>query len=577
MRRALFGLGCGLFVLAIAACVSLPHQGSGPVGSFSFLAATNPGLSRDVLGEIVDQAEPALILCVVPPGVNVKKLIASTAVNAKATVSVTAGGQRVVQSNGITVNDFSQPVLYSIETPGEKDPWLYRVIVREAETNARLAQINLPTGARLQPAFSPMTEQYTLEVPFTTTQVIVAAIAQSGNLSGMTIAETSYPGALAVGAVDFSAGQERTIQVKTLAEDGATSVKYTFTVKRAAAERNTTLAFVDVRGASVSSAPQNPTAFVFTVPYETHEVFVQARTQSSAAKAALLSPGEAASTAAPVSLGDPGAAGGTRAAFPSVTRMPLSIVVTAQDGTVQQYSLEILRAAPDSSKQLAELTIDVGALTPKFSSDQLAYVAEVPYSTKKLTIRARAQSKTASISLVIRQPGSPTAGSPATMQAYPEGAAVEFLTVDMLGATIDLTAQNGERIRYSLLIHRAAPDRDANLASLTASAGTLSPAFSIKQDSYTLRLPPDILTTQITATTTSPYATVVFSTPASASEGQDKTATISLGQGEKSQVRFLVIAEDGTPHSFQIQVETTAAVGGALGQSPALHPVLDTW
>jgi hypothetical protein len=539
------------------------------MGSFSFLASTNPGLSRNVTGEIVEQAEPGLIICVVPPGTNVKKMIASATLNAKVTVTVTTGGQRTVQNNGITANDFSQPVLYSVEIPGEREPWVYRVIVREAETNARLAQVNPPTGTRLQPAFSPTVEQYALEVPFTTTRVSIAAFAQSRNLSGMTIADTAHPGALAVGAVDFSAGQERTFQISTLAEDGVTSQKYTFVVKRAAAERNTALAFVDVRGVSVSPSPQNPAAFSSTVPYETREVLVRARPLSPASIVALVAPASSAGASAPLTLGNPSAVDGVRASFASGARLPLSIVVTAQDGTVQQYGLEILRAPPDSDKQLSDLAVDAASLSPKFTPDQPAYTAEVPFSTKRLTIRARAQSRTAAIALTVSQQSSPTTAptvSTPFLPAYPEGAQVDFSGADMLGATLTVTAQNGERMRYSLLVQRAAPDHDTNLASLSASAGSLAPAFSAKQEGYTLRLPPDVTMTQLTAAAASPFASVVFSIPTATEPGPSKTVTLTLGPGEKSLARFLVIAEDGTSRSFQVQVEAAPAGAGAAGQ-----------
>jgi hypothetical protein len=560
MSRLLLGISCCILALGAAACASLPRQGSGPVSSFSFLVSANPGLSRNVAGEILEQAEPGLVLCVVPPGTNVKKLIASATLNTKATVTVTTGGQRTVQNNGITANDFSQPVLYSVEIPGEKEPWLYRVIVREADTNARLAQVNPPTGTRLQPGFSPTVEQYALEVPFTTIRVSIAAFAQSRNLSGMKIADTLYAGALAVGVVDFSAGQERTFQISTLAEDGITTQKYTFIVKRAAAERNTALAFVDVRDALVSSAPQNPAAFTSTVPYETREVIVRARAQSPTAVVAL---------AAPATLGNPSAAEGVRADFTSGARLPLSLVVTAQDGTVQQYSLEILRAPPDSGKQLADLAVDTASLSPKFSPDQQAYAAEVPFSTKRLTIRARAQSRTASLALSVSRPSGPTTApvvSTPFLPAYPEGAQVDFSGSEMLGATIAVTAQNGERTRYSLLIQRAAPDRDTNLSSLSASAGSFSPAFSAKQESFTLRLPPDVTTAQISVTAASPFASVVFSIPTATEPGPSKTVTVALAPGEKSLTRFLVIAEDGTPRAFQVQVEAAPAGAGSAGQ-----------
>jgi hypothetical protein len=542
--------------------MSFPRQSQGPLASFSFLASANPALKKDVPGAIVEQADPALVLCVVPPGTAVKKLIASFSLGRQGSVTVVSNGQRTVQNNGITVNDFSAPLRYAVEIPGETDPWVYRVMVREADTNARLAQLTVPAGARLQPAFSPTTEQYTIEVPFTTTRVSIAALAQSRTLASISVAGTSCPGSLAVAVVDFSSGQERAFQVSTLAEDGASAAKYTFLLKRAPADHNAGLSFVDVPDASVSP-PAAGGGFTAMVRYEARQVVVRARPQSPVAAISCTAPGPGGG--APVVLGNPAGQDGVRVDFPAGARLVLTLVVTAQDGMVQQYPLEILRAPPEGNSLLADLSVEAAALSPRFSPEQQAYIAEVPYAARQVTIRAKPQSRSAFVALSLSQPGgaasAPTVSSP-VFPTYPEGLQVDFSAVDMLGVTVVVTAQNGESQRYSLLVQRGGPDRNANLASLSASAGSLTPAVSAKQDSYSLRLPADVPSARITAVAAGPRALVVFSSGKEEAEGAGTSVTVSVEPGQKSLVRFLVVAEDGTPRSYQVQVLRDSALSG---------------
>jgi hypothetical protein len=566
-RHPLRALPCVIVLLGITGCMSFPRQGSGPVTAFSFPAAANPGLVHTVTGTIVEQADPALVLCVVPPGTSVKRLIASVTLGRKGSVTVTTGGQRVVQSDGITVNDFTQPVQYAVEAAGEREPWLYRVIVREAETNARLSQLTLPAGARITPAFSPAVEQYVIEVPFTTAKLALAAVGQSPRLAGMNVAGTLYTGALAVGVVDFSAGQEKSFQIAATAEDGVSAARYSFTLRRTAADKTTALAFVEVRGAALTPAPAAAAASAYTAvaPYETRELFVYARPQSPFASIACLPGGASAGQAAPASLGDPSRVEGVRVDFSTGSRLALALVVKAQDGTLQQHSLEVLRAQPDGNSQLAELAVAGAALTPKFGPEQHAYVAEVPFATHQLTVRAIPQSRSAVVSLLSGQPGaaasSPVVSSP-VFPTYPAGVQVDFSAGDMLGLSILVTAQNGESHRYSLLVLRAGPDHSAALSSLSTSAGVLSPAFSAKQDAYILRIPADAAVAQLTAVASDSRAIVVYSGQRDAASAASATAALALAPGERTLVRFLVIAEDGTSRAYVVQAARDAAVPG---------------
>jgi hypothetical protein len=459
-----------------------------------------------------------------------------------------------VQTNGITSNDFTSPVLYSIEIPGEKEPWLYRVAVREADTNARLSQVTLPSRAVLQPAFSPVVDQYTIQVPFETKSLSVAALSQSANPQSITIGGTSTPGHLAVAEVDFSSGQQTTFPVIVLAEDGTTRQRYTFVVKRGAPDKNALLGVLYVQDAVFNQAfTPNRFAYSASVSFEVREVVLNAQAQSPFATVTLLVPGPSGSV--PQTLARGASAGNVRVEFLSGGRLPLVLMVTAQDGTMQRYNVEILRREANNNNRLSDLVVSDAPLTPQFKPDTFAYMAEVPFSVTRLTIRAIPQDKNASVSLETAQAASPGASPPPSLRVFPgdaSGAQVDFPEPEMKGLNIVTTAQNGETLRYTLLLHRSAPDRNVDLASLTASAGTLSPAFSTKVDTFTLKVPADAQSVQITANAASPFARVA--NQGDMPKAQNLTIPVSVDPGQKATIRFFVTAEDGTQKLYQVQV-----------------------
>lgn len=546
-----------VLALGMSACATMgvTGHGTGPIDSLTFMGSANPGLPKDTAGRIIAQGEPELIIVVVPHGVDIRKLIASVKLNTNAVIAVVNGDQRVVQTNGITANDFTSPVLYSIEIPGEKEPWLYRVVVREADTNARLAQVTLPARSVLQPAFSPIVDQYTIQVPFETKTLSVAALAQSANPQSITIGGTSTPGHLAVADVDFSSGQQTTFPISVLAEDGTTRSRYTFVVKRSPPDRDALLGVLYIPDA-VFTQPFSPTKFAYSasVSFEVKEVVLNAQAQSPYASVTMTTPN---STKGPIPLARGASAGNVRVDFPSGGRLPLVLTVTAQDGTTQRYNLEILRREANNDNLLSDLVVVDAPLTPPFKPDTLAYTAEVPYSLTRLTVRAIPQDKNAAISLETAQAAGPNASPPPSVRVYPgdaTGVQVEFPEPELKGLNIITTAQNGETLRYTLLLHRAAPDRTADLASLTASAGALTPAFSVKVDTYSLRLPADATGVQLTAAAASPFARVSTSDQGDAPRSQSATVPVNVDPGQKDIIRFFVTAEDGTQKLFQIQV-----------------------
>jgi len=206
MNKTLRVMVVSIAVLAaLAGCMSTGKP-RGPVDAFVFSAGANPRLGQDAPGVVNMRTDPMEITVVVPPGTDKRRLVATFSLNAEAVVTVISTGQRVVQENGATPNDFSAPVLYAMELPKEKKPWRYRVTVREAETNARLAQLSFPEGSVLTPAFNSQLKSYTVVVPFATRQLRIGARAESQFLKSITFAGAAAGAAPAGEALGWEAG-----------------------------------------------------------------------------------------------------------------------------------------------------------------------------------------------------------------------------------------------------------------------------------------------------------------------------------------------------------------------------------
>src|SRR4030042_70909 len=235
----------------LAGCFSF-GRGHGPVEAFQFLASRNPSLDQNVTGVMNEQADPAEILVVIPPTVGSLNLGATFSLNTEAVISVVSSGRPVVQQNGVTRNDFSSPVLYSLQVPGDKTPWRYRVTVRYAESNAALSQISIPEGYAMSPLFSPRVKSYSVEVPYSVKKVRIDAKGQSETLKDIAIDGASSGGRSASTTVDFSSGYSRTVFIEPLPEDGVTRDEYTVVLKRLSADANAKLESLEVGDTALS-------------------------------------------------------------------------------------------------------------------------------------------------------------------------------------------------------------------------------------------------------------------------------------------------------------------------------------
>lgn len=196
---------------------------------------------------------------------------------------------------------------------------------------------------------------------------------------------------------------------------------------------------------------------------------------------------------------------------------PFNIVVTAEDGTTTKtYKVTVSRenAPLSTDATLSGLTVSAGTLTPAFGTAVTEYTVAVVNSVSSITLNAIANHSNATVA----------------------GVGTKSLNVGANPFNIVVTAEDGTTTKtYKVTVTRenASLSTDATLASLTVSAGTLSPAFSSLKTEYTVTVVNSVSSVTLNATANHSNASVAG------------TGTKTLAEGE-NRFYIVVTAEDGT-------------------------------
>jgi len=139
---------------------------------------------------------------------------------------------------------------------------------------------------------------------------------------------------------------------------------------------------------------------------------------------------------------------------------PIRIDVTAQDGTVNAYTVNVIRD-PGNNADLSGLALSVGSLSPAFASGVTSYSANVPNGTSTLTVTSTATDPLASIAVN----GHPViGGQPST--AIP-------LSVGNNAVSVEVTARDGTKKTYTITVYRASSGGGGPVLP-PAAGGTMS-------------------------------------------------------------------------------------------------------
>ena len=218
----------------------------------------------------------------------------------------------------------------------------------------------------------------------------------------------------------------------------------------------------------------------------------------------------------------------------------ITVTVTAEDGTTGDYTVKVTRDAPgvSSDAKLGALILSEGALSPAFDPAMLEYTASVGNDVDEVTVTATANHTSASVAQV---PPNPVT-----------------LPVGATEITVTVTAEAGNTQDYIVTVTRDAvgTSSDANLGTLSLSAGTLNPTFDMATTSYTASVANDV--DEVTVTATASHS--------SASVAQEPDNPVDLVAGVAKTITLTVTAGDGTTKDYTVTV--TRAVGG-VGSSDA--------
>ncbi|MGE6228489.1 cadherin-like beta sandwich domain-containing protein [Paenibacillus chitinolyticus] len=408
----------------------------------------------------------------------------------------------------------------------------YTVTVTRAaplSSNADLSNLVL-SGAALNPGFASGTITYTSSVAYgVTTLDVTPTVADSTatvTVDGRPVTSGS------ASTVTLNVGPNP-IPVVVTAENGATKT-YTVTVTRAAGSNNADLSGITMSGGASLSPVFAPgtTSYTVDVPNSVFGLDVTPSVADSTATLEVNGAAVTSGTPVPVTL--------------NVGSNTVTLLVTAQDGTPKTYTLTITRA-PSSNALLSNLTLSAGTLTPVFASGTTSYTAQVATGVSSIDVTAVVADGTATLTV--------------NGQSAPSGTAVPVsLNVGNNMVTVIVTAQDGMTSEtYTVTVKRAAPlSSNADLSSLTLSAGTLDPAFAAGTTAYTANVANAVNTVDVTPAAADGTASVKV-------DGKPVTSgtasAVSLNVGSNT-VEVQVTAQNGGVKTYTLTI-TRAASGNA--------------
>jgi hypothetical protein len=255
----------------------------------------------------------------VTPTVN--QINASVTVNGNAVVSGNASGSINLNVGTNTINTLV------MAQDGITQSTYTIMVTRAASSDATLAGLTLSNGI-LSPAFASGTINYTAAVSNAVTSLTITPTVNQGNAT-ITVNGTSIASGVSSGLISLNVGTNIITTVVT-AQDGITSKTYITTITRAASSNNN-LANIIISSGSLSPAfATGTTSYTATVGGNIASINITPTTVDASATLTI--------NGIAVTSGNPSGNIGL-----NVGNSSIAIVVTAQNGTTQTYTLLITR------------------------------------------------------------------------------------------------------------------------------------------------------------------------------------------------------------------------------------------
>ncbi|MBI5674093.1 MAG: cadherin-like beta sandwich domain-containing protein [Nitrospirae bacterium] len=231
------------------------------------------------------------------------------------------------------------------------------------------------------------------------------------------------------------------------------------------------------------------------------------------------------------------------------TATPVTITVTAPNGSAKTYNITVNRLSNDNN--LSALSVTPGFLDPAFAANTLSYTVNVAIDVAEVTVTATKSDPNAVLSGSITDPGAGQATGQATIPLGGPGTATPV--------SITVTSPNGSSKTYAITVNRAAPSSDNNLSALSVTPGSLDPAFAASTLLYMVNVATDVTEVTVTATKSDPNA-VLSGSVADPGAGQATgQATIPLnGAGTPTSISITVTAPSGASQTYTVTVNRAA-------------------
>jgi hypothetical protein len=257
-------------------------------------------------------------------------------------------------------------------------------VTRVAADDASLTALSLGEGIELSPEFDAGTTSYTASVPNDTdasdetiqSTIAVTATAVTGASIGL-ITPDDDSDATNGATVDLAVGAPTLITVTVVAADTTTQQNYTVTVTRAASD-DATLSNLTLTGATLAEDfAADTTEYTSAVATDVEQITIEGTANNGEAKVSY-SPADAV----PDDDDDQTTEDAGHQVDLDVGENVITVTVTAGDGSTQDYTVTVTRAAPAASDDatLSGLSLsDDLTLAPVFDAQTMAYTASAPF------------------------------------------------------------------------------------------------------------------------------------------------------------------------------------------------------
>lgn len=496
------------------------------------------GIGLSVGGDLMPAFSPAILDYILLVGSSVSSLRLTPSAPHYGTVTVDGHSPETPVS--LQVGDNLIPLVVTAQDGVTTRT--YTLTVKRAEPTGDLSLASLrivgyqDTATELVPAYG--SASITTSVPYGTQNFTIAATAADPQatllVNGTAVAQGQASAPLPL------SGASTTVPVLVTAGNGGSSQLYSLTVNRASASSDAQLAGLSVQGSMLGD--MLPDFAPWTSDYRFGYVWgpgvgndmpqVNVTATVNQRFATLSINGQPARSGQPTSV--PLAVGNST----------VTVQVLAEDGVSRRdYRLALDRPGDATDARLVALTPSTGTLVPAFATEVSTYSLRVPLTTTSFSLTPVASDSLAALGTIQVNGVTTTSGTASTPQT---------LSAENTTFTVDAVAgDRTTRKTYTVTVLRREVSANADLAGITLSAGTLSPAFNASGNAYRVAVPATTDRLRLTPQTVDAFASVqVNGTPLATGA----TAEVPLQAGTNTVTVSVTAEAGGAPRNYVLTV-----------------------